>query len=136
MYIELERTADKLGIRYKRESADKVIRQWLFKERVETGRIYLFFVDNVQRQTVFDIKNFPIYQSNLCQEILLPTLEFGQNPTDNDPTKLVKIIQDNQYVIKHMDYEVPTINRGLVKVKNLTETDELNLNYCKTIYNL
>lgn len=66
LYEYYEKNAVRLGIRHKVEPADKVIRQWLIKERVETGRIYLFFVDNVNRQSTFDTKLYPIYMSNLC----------------------------------------------------------------------
>lgn len=45
----------------------------IIKQRAETGRIYLFFADNVNNHTPFkDI----VYQSNLCQEIFLPTKPF------------------------------------------------------------
>jgi ribonucleoside-diphosphate reductase alpha chain len=66
LYEYYEKNAVRLNIRHKVETADKVIRQWLIKERVETGRIYLFFVDNVNRQSTFDTSVFPVYMSNLC----------------------------------------------------------------------
>ena len=48
----------------------------IINERSETGRIYIKFVDNVNKQSPFDSKVYPIYQSNLCLEIALPTKEF------------------------------------------------------------
>ena len=42
----------------------------LIKERVGTGRIYIHFIDNVNRQGMFDEQ---ITQTNLCSEIFLPT---------------------------------------------------------------
>ena len=42
----------------------------LVKERVGTGRIYIHFIDNVNRQGMFDEQ---ITQTNLCSEIFLPT---------------------------------------------------------------
>lgn len=42
----------------------------LVKERVGTGRIYIHFVDNVNKQGMFDE---PVTQTNLCSEIFLPT---------------------------------------------------------------
>ena len=42
----------------------------LVKERVGTGRIYIHFIDNVNRQGMF---NEQITQTNLCSEIFLPT---------------------------------------------------------------
>ncbi len=57
-------------------SADSVFKDGILKERTDTGRIYLVNVDNVIKQGPFDTKVDPIYQSNLCQEILLPTRPF------------------------------------------------------------
>lgn len=133
-YVYYEQNAAKLGIRSKSVSADQVIRQWLIKERTETGRIYLLFIDNVQRQSVFDTRLFPIYQSNLCQEILLPTLEFtNKHPSSNT---FVKLTQGDQFIIRDIESEVSTVNRGIVKVSKLLKTDEINFEYCNTIYNV
>jgi ribonucleoside-diphosphate reductase alpha chain len=57
-------------------SAEEVFKGAILKERTDTGRIYLVFIDNVQKQGPFDTSVDPIYQSNLCQEILLPTKTF------------------------------------------------------------
>lgn len=45
-------------------------------ERSDTGRIYLMFMENVIEHTPFDVSIDPIYQTNLCAEILLPTQPF------------------------------------------------------------
>ena len=63
-------------IRKKVMSAEEVFKGAILKERTDTGRIYLVFIDNVQKQGPFDTSVDPIYQSNLCQEILLPTKTF------------------------------------------------------------
>lgn len=57
-------------------NAADVFRMGLIKERSDTGRIYMVFIDNVINQGPVDSSIFPIYQSNLCQEILLPTSPF------------------------------------------------------------
>lgn len=57
-------------------NAEDAFRQGLLNERSDTGRIYMVFIDNVINQGPVDSKLFPIYQSNLCQEILLPTSPF------------------------------------------------------------
>jgi ribonucleoside-diphosphate reductase alpha chain len=57
-------------------SADEIFKNGILKERTDTGRIYLVNIDNVINQGPFDTKLDPIYQSNLCQEILLPTKPF------------------------------------------------------------
>ena len=64
-------------------SADDVFKNGILKERTDTGRIYLVNIDNVINQGPFDTRTDPIYQSNLCQEILLPTRPFQRI---EDPT--------------------------------------------------
>jgi ribonucleoside-diphosphate reductase alpha chain len=56
--------------------AAEVFKNGILKERTDTGRIYLVNIDNVINQGPFDTRLDPIYQSNLCQEILLPTRPF------------------------------------------------------------
>ena len=57
-------------------SAETIFKNGILKERTDTGRIYLVNIDNVINQGPFDTRIDPIYQSNLCQEILLPTRPF------------------------------------------------------------
>ncbi len=52
-------------------------------ERKETGRIYLMNVDHANSHGAFIPEVAPITQSNLCQEISLPTVPF-QNIDDGD----------------------------------------------------
>jgi ribonucleoside-diphosphate reductase alpha chain len=66
----------KKGLRKKVISAVEIFKNGILKERTDTGRIYLVNIDNVINQGPFDTKTDPIYQSNLCQEILLPTKPF------------------------------------------------------------
>jgi ribonucleoside-diphosphate reductase alpha chain len=73
LYVAYESRTD---IRKKTMSAEEVFKGGILKERTDTGRIYLTYIDNVQRQGPFDVTVDPIYQSNLCQEILLPTKSF------------------------------------------------------------
>ena len=63
-------------IKKKTVSAEEIFKNGILKERTDTGRIYLVNIDNVINQGPFDTKTDPIYQSNLCQEILLPTRPF------------------------------------------------------------
>jgi ribonucleoside-diphosphate reductase alpha chain len=72
--------ADKFKEVYEKYEADPSIRKKvldantifnkLVKERVGTGRIYIHFVDNVNKQGMFDER---VTQTNLCSEIFLPT---------------------------------------------------------------
>ena len=64
-------------------SAEDIFKNGILKERTDTGRIYLVNIDNVINQGPFDTRTDPIYQSNLCQEILLPTRPFQRI---EDPT--------------------------------------------------
>jgi ribonucleoside-diphosphate reductase alpha chain len=66
----------KRGIKKKTLPAVEIFKNGILKERTDTGRIYLVYIDNVINQGPFDTKLDPIYQSNLCQEILLPTKPF------------------------------------------------------------
>jgi len=63
LYVEYEKRTD---LRKKTMSAEEVFKGGILKERTDTGRIYLVFIDNVQRQGPFDPSVDPIYQSNLC----------------------------------------------------------------------
>ena len=73
LYVKYERQAD---LRKKTMSAEEVFKSGILKERTDTGRIYLVFIDNVMKQGPFDPEYHTIYQSNLCCEILLPTKSF------------------------------------------------------------
>jgi hypothetical protein len=64
------------SIRKKVEPAETVIKDWLLKERGDTGRYYILNIDNVADQGPFDPHVHPIYQTNLCTEIMLPTYPF------------------------------------------------------------
>jgi ribonucleoside-diphosphate reductase alpha chain len=73
LYLKYEKKA---GLRKKTMTAEEVFKGGILKERTDTGRIYLVFIDNVMNQGPFDPDYHTIYQSNLCCEILLPTRPF------------------------------------------------------------
>ena len=73
LYVKYEKQS---GLRKKSMSAEEVFKSGILKERTDTGRIYLVFIDNVMNQGPFDPEYHTIYQSNLCCEILLPTKSF------------------------------------------------------------
>lgn len=81
LYEEMEASKEQLKLRTKTETAEKVF-GWLMKERSDTGRYYLLNIDNVMNQGPFDTKIHPIYQTNLCTEIMLHTRPFE---TVDDP---------------------------------------------------
>ena len=80
LYVKYEKRKD---LRKKTMSAEEVFKGGILKERTDTGRIYLVFIDNVMKQGPFDPEYHTIYQSNLCCEILLPTKPFKRL---DDPT--------------------------------------------------
>ena len=73
LYVKYEKDPN---LRKKTIAAEEVFKSGILKERTDTGRIYLVFVDNVMNQGPFDPEYHTIYQSNLCCEILLPTRPF------------------------------------------------------------
>lgn len=72
LYTQYEGRTD---LRTKVRPAEDVFKQ-LLTERGETGRYYLLNIDNVQQTTPFNPVTHPIYQTNLCCEINLPTKAF------------------------------------------------------------
>ena len=79
LYVKYEKRSD---LRKKTMSAEEVFKSGILKERTDTGRIYLVFIDNVMKQGPFDPEYHTIYQSNLCCEILLPTKSFKRLDDD------------------------------------------------------
>ena len=79
LYVKYEKQK---GLRKKVLSAEEVFKGGILKERTDTGRIYLVFIDNVMKQGPFDPEYHTIYQSNLCCEILLPTKPFKRLDDD------------------------------------------------------
>lgn len=57
------------GISKKTKNATEILTK-IMTERANTGRIYIHFVDNMNRQSSFKVS---LEQSNLCQEVTLPT---------------------------------------------------------------
>lgn len=98
LYVAYEQRTD---IRKKTMSADEVFKGGLLKERTDTGRIYLVFIDNVQKQGPFDPLVDPIYQSNLCQEILLPTKSFKRLDDDQGRIALCTLGSINWGSFRH-----------------------------------
>lgn len=56
----------------------------LMLERAETGRIYIQNIDHANTHSPFDESVAPVEQSNLCQEIALPSVPFEDINNDND----------------------------------------------------
>lgn len=80
LYVKYEKRKD---LRKKTMAAEEVFKGGILKERTDTGRIYLVYADNAMNQGPFDPVHHPIYQSNLCCEILLPTKPFKRLDDEN-----------------------------------------------------
>lgn len=63
LYVKYEKRKD---LRRKVMNAEEVFKGGILKERTDTGRIYLVFIDNVMNQGPFNSEYHTIYQSNLC----------------------------------------------------------------------
>ena len=108
LYVKYEKQT---GLRKKTMSAEEVFKGGILKERTDTGRIYLVFIDNVQNQGPFDPDYHTIYQSNLCCEILLPTKSFKRL----DPTrKTVRVKKDK------VDEFMKNKSNDIVKIRKIS----------------
>lgn len=103
LYEKYEKGAVAMGLRVKSLPAETVFKDMLMKERGDVGRIYILNVDNVQRQGPFDSLIHPIYQSNLCQEIMLPTRPFQSVDDVNGRIALCTLGSINWGAVRHPD---------------------------------
>ena len=72
----------------------------LIKERAETGRIYIMNVDHCNTHSSF---KDPVYMSNLCQEITLPTKPLTHIDDDKGEIALCILSAINVGVLKTLD---------------------------------
>lgn len=103
LYVKYEKGAVAMGLRTKTLPAETVIKDMLLKERGDVGRVYILNVDNVQKQGPFDSLLHPIYQSNLCQEIMLPTRPFQTVDDTNGRIALCTLGSMNWGAFRHPD---------------------------------
>ncbi len=80
LYEKYERAT---GIKKKKISGLKLLKKFL-TERFNTGRIYMMMADTANIYSPFDESIDPIYQSNLCAEILLPCKPMGKTEIERD----------------------------------------------------
>ena len=80
----------------------------LMSERKETGRQYIMFIDNVNQQGSYIPELAAVVQSNLCQEITLPSSGLGFPDDPDGWISLCTLAAVNQAKInKPSDYERP-----------------------------
>ena len=119
LYVEYEKRKD---LRTKTMAAEEVFKSGILKERTDTGRIYLVFIDNVMNQGPFDTEYHTIYQSNLCCEILLPTVPFKSLDDEGE----FKLTLDNGEEITLPGQHKVLLSTGeKKKVRELTEDDDI-----------
>lgn len=102
--------------------AEEIFKNGILKERTDTGRIYLVNIDNVINQGPFDTKLDPIYQSNLCMEILLPTRPF-QRIDDEGEFKIT--LDTGEELTLPGEHSVLLTDGTRKKVRELTEDDDI-----------
>ena len=119
LYVKYEKRKD---LRKKVISAEEVFKGGLLKERTDTGRIYLMYVDNVQNQGPFDTNIHPVYQSNLCAEIVLPSVPFKSL---NDEGEFKLTLDNGVDVVLPGQHKVLLANGDKKKVRELTEDDDI-----------
>ncbi len=111
---------DAFEVLYEKYEADKSIRRRTMKafdafklfltERKETGRIYLMNIDHANTHGSFVPELAPITQSNLCQEITLPTLPLQKLDDPNGRISLCTLAALNWGRVKSPhDFERPAM---------------------------
>lgn len=81
------------------------------QERKDTGRIYLMNVDNANLHSSFVEKEAPIYQSNLCCEINLPTVpmatkkQMKYSVSYDAMSDFLKIAYENEAIVNPISKE-------------------------------
>lgn len=103
LYEKYEKGAVAMGLRVKSLPAETVFKDMLVKERGDTGRIYLLNVDNIQAQGPFDSLIHPVYQSNLCQEIMQHTRPFQTVDDESGRIALCTLGSINWGAFRHPD---------------------------------
>jgi ribonucleoside-diphosphate reductase alpha chain len=94
-----EKAERKTSIKKKTVKAMELF-SWLLKERAETGRIYIMNVDHCNSHSSF---KDPVFMSNLCQEITLPTKPIQHIDDENGEIALCILSAINVGLINHLE---------------------------------
>lgn len=97
LYVEYEKRKD---LNTRTEPAEKVFAT-ILKERTDTGRYYILNIDNVANQGPYDASVHPIYQTNLCTEIMLHTRPFQTVDDENGRIALCTLGSINWGKFRH-----------------------------------
>jgi ribonucleoside-diphosphate reductase alpha chain len=101
----------------------------LTTERKETGRIYVFNVDNVNSHSNF---NVPITTSNLCQEITLPTKPLKSLDDPEGEIALCTLAAINLGNVKSLDDLEVTCRNAVRMLDNLLDYQDYMVPAAKT----
>lgn len=77
--------------------------QMLVQERASTGRIYIHNVDHTNTHSGFNPRLAPVYQSNLCLEITIPSKPLDNIASDEGEIGLCTLSAINLGVIENLD---------------------------------
>lgn len=77
--------------------------QMLVQERASTGRIYIHNVDHTNTHSGFNPKLAPVYQSNLCLEITIPSKPLNNIASDEGEIGLCTLSAINLGAIENLD---------------------------------
>lgn len=109
------------SIKKKFYASDEIFRRGILKERSDTSRIYLVFIDNVINHGPIDSTLFPIYQSNLCVEILIPTVPFQRLDDENGRVALCTLGSSNWGNFKRPEQMRASIHLLVRALNNILE---------------
>ena len=97
---------------FKRDIPARKLFMHFCQERIETGRMYVMNVDNTNDHSSF---TEPIYMSNLCQEILLPSSPISHIDSEEDGEIALCILSAiNVGVIRKLE-DLESISYNIVK---------------------
>ena len=130
LYVKYEKQR---GLRKKVISAEEVFKSGILKERTDTGRIYLVFIDNVMNQGPFDPEYHTIYQSNLCCVTGNTQVTFLHENGDTEQMSVASAVErfelgglSNSKIKSFKNGEVSWENvSAAVKTKTVTELYEI-----------
>lgn len=77
--------------------------QMLVQERASTGRIYIHNVDHTNTHSGFNTRLAPVYQSNLCLEITIPSKPLDNIASDEGEIGLCTLSAINLGAIENLD---------------------------------
>jgi ribonucleoside-diphosphate reductase alpha chain len=103
--------------------ADEVHKK-LRVERSDTSRIYVACVDNIIAQGPIDSELFPIYMSNLCMEILIPTVSFERLDDDRGRLAMCTLASNNWGQFKRPEQMRKSCHMAVRSLNNILEYQE------------